>query len=89
MVARQGLDLNHPSFDGPEAPTTGFVAQVIVSVGRTDEYALPRFNDLSATEARAITLDGPADEGFQLGCFSATHGVHFRHLDQPLTAQML
>jgi hypothetical protein len=83
------IDIDAPRFDRPEPPAPGLVAQVRALIGRADEHALPRFDDLAPSVTWTITLDGPGNERFQQSDFGPVHGVHLGDFDEPLTAQVL
>src|ERR1700730_1643069 len=85
----KGFDINGARFYRPEASATGFVAQVGVTVGCTDEDALPWLDDFHAAIAWPVTLGCSAEERLEQRGLSAVHCVHFRHLNEPLATQML
>src|ERR1700691_3758279 len=55
-IAGELGEFDAPDIDRPEPPASGVVLEIGFLVGRADEYALARLNDLLAPVARAIAL---------------------------------
>jgi len=85
-VSRQGVDIDGPAENGPEAPRPRFIAQILGVVHRAGKDALPRAFDDPLAERRTEPVRCPAHERLDACDFRTRQAVELRYFDNPAAA---